>query len=227
MRNPLVTWQQGDRICRSHFLSRSEERAALIVDTLNPESRPRVESSSHPRIPPPRPLPSPDADHPRLAQIDQHNSDHQHLMSLPSSVEAEYTGGQSKYSVLPPVPLPHRSTPPALSHISITSSGRRSVSAPLPLFDNAVPQRSSLLHPPWSTSLLPTAAVVDNRHTPRYSLMPHVHVGLSPGVAPSASPQPSTILVMRDGRYRSRWSLLPDMSPAKHRKSLGCIKCLA
>ena len=44
MRNPLVTWQQGDRICQFCFLSRSEERAALILDTFNPESRPPVES---------------------------------------------------------------------------------------------------------------------------------------------------------------------------------------
>ena len=49
MRNPLVTRQQGDRICRSHFVSHSEEWAALILDTLNPESRPLVELSSHPR----------------------------------------------------------------------------------------------------------------------------------------------------------------------------------
>ena len=84
MRNPLVTWQQGDRICRSHFLSRSEEPAALILDTMNPQSRPLVELSSHPRIPPPRPLPPPDADQPTLTQIDRHNSDRQHVRSLPS-----------------------------------------------------------------------------------------------------------------------------------------------
>ena len=80
MRNPVVTWQQGDRICRSHFLSRSEERAALILDTLNSESRPRVESSSHPRIAPSRPLPPPDADQPTLTQIDRHNSDRRHVV---------------------------------------------------------------------------------------------------------------------------------------------------
>ena len=38
MRNPLITWPQGDRRCQSHFLSRSEERAAFILETLNPES---------------------------------------------------------------------------------------------------------------------------------------------------------------------------------------------
>ena len=220
MHNPLVTWQRGDRICRSHFLSRSEERAALILHILNAESRPYVELSSHPRIPPPRPLPPPDADQPTLTQIDLHNSDRQHVRSLPSPVGANRTGGQSKYSLLPPVHVPHRSTPPALSHSSITSSGRRSVSAPLPLSHHPLPVRSSLLHPPRRTSLLPTAAVADNRHTPKYSLLPHVHVGLSPGVGPSTSPQPSTIPVKRDGRYRSVWSLLPDMPPAKYRKTL-------
>ena len=148
MRNPLVTWQQGDRICRSHSLSRSEERAAWILDTLNPESRPPVELSPHPRIPPPRPLPPPDADQPTLTQIDRHPSDRQHVRSLPLPVEADRTGGQSKYSLLPPVTVPHRGNPPAPSHSSVTSSGRRSVSAPLPLSDNALPPRSSLLHPP-------------------------------------------------------------------------------
>ena len=131
MHNPLVTWQRGDQMCRSHFLSRSEERAALILDILNAESRPYVELSSHPRIPPRGPLPPPDADQPTLTHIDPHNSDRQHVRSLPSPVGADRTGGQSKYSLLPPVPVPHRSTPPALSHSSIASSGRRSVSAPV------------------------------------------------------------------------------------------------
>ena len=220
MRNPLVTWQQGDRICRSHFLSRSEERAALILDTVNPESRLPVELSPHPRIPPPRPLPPPDADQPTLTQIDRHPSDREYVRSLPLPVEADRTGGQSKFSLLPPVTVPHRGNPPALSHSSVTPSGRRSVSAPLPLSDNALPPRSSLLHPPPHTSLLPTAAYADNRHTPWHSLLPHAHVGLSPDVASSAPPQPCTIPVKKDGRYRSRCSLLPDMPPAKYRKTL-------
>ena len=93
MCNPLVTWQQGDRICRPHFLFRSEERAALILDTLNGESRLPVKSSSHPCIPPPRPLPPPDADQPILTQIDRHNSDRQHIRSLLPKVE-DHTGGQ-------------------------------------------------------------------------------------------------------------------------------------
>ena len=118
----------------------------MILDTFIPDSRPPVESSSHPRIPPPRPLPPPDADQSTLTQIYRHHSDRQHIRSLPPPVEANRSGGQSKYSLLPPMPLPHRSNPPALSCTSITSSGRRSVSAPVPLSDNALPQRSSLLH---------------------------------------------------------------------------------
>ena len=148
MRNPLVTWQQGYRIRRSHFLSRSEERAALIFDTLHPKSRPPIESFFHPRIPPPRPSPPADADQPTLTQIDRHNSDRQHIQSLPPLVQADHTGGRSKYSLLPPVPVPHRSTPPALSCTSINSNGRRSVSAPVPLPYNAIPPRISLLLPP-------------------------------------------------------------------------------
>ena len=76
------------------------------------------------------------------------------------------------------------------------------------------------MHPPPRTSMLPTAAFADNRHTPRYSLLPHAHVGLSPDVAAFASPQPFTIPVKKDGPYRSRWSLLLDMPPAKYRKTL-------
>ena len=147
MRNPLVTWQQGDRICRSHFLSRSEKRAAFILDTRNRESRPPVESSSHPRIPPPQ-LPPLDADQPTLTQTDRHNSDRQHIRSLQSLVKAVHTSGRSTYSLLPPVPVPHRSTPPALSCTSIKCIGRRSATAPVPLLDNAIPPRTSLLPPP-------------------------------------------------------------------------------
>ena len=147
MCNPLVTWQQRDLIRRSLFLSRSEERAALILDTLNPESGPHVESSSHSRIPPPRPLPSPDADQPALTQMDRHNSDRQHVRSLRPPVEADHTNGQSKYSPLPSARVPNRSTPPASSCTSITAGSRRSVSAPVPLSDNVIPPTTSLLHP--------------------------------------------------------------------------------
>ena len=198
------------------------QRGAGCIDPGYTESRItspcRVVSPS--RIPPPQPLPPPDADQPTLTQIDRHPSDRQHVGSLPLPVEADCTGGQSKCSLLPPVTAPHRGTPLALSHSSVTSSGRRPVSAPLPLSDNALPPRSSLLHPPPRTSLLPTAAYADNRHTPRHSLLPHAHVGLSPDVAPSAPAQPSTIPVKKDCRYRSRWSLLPDMPPAKYGKTL-------
>ena len=131
MRNPLVTWQRGDHICRSHFVSRSEHRAALILDTLNIESLPPVQSTAHPHIPLPRPLSPPDADQPTLTQIDGHNSDRQHIGSLPPLVETDHRGGQSKYRLSPPVPVPHRSSPPALSCTSINSTGRRSVSAPV------------------------------------------------------------------------------------------------
>ena len=91
MHNPLLTWQQGDQICRSHFLSRSEERATLILDSLKLESLPPVESSSHPCIPPPRALPPPDADQPTLTQIDRNNSNRRHIRSLRPPVEAQGT----------------------------------------------------------------------------------------------------------------------------------------
>ena len=158
LRNPLVTWQQVDRICRSHFLSRSEERATLILDTLNSESGPPVQSSSHPRIPPPRPLPPPDADQPTLTQIDCHNSDRQHIRSLGPIVEADHTGGQSKYSLLPPVPVPHRSTPRALSRTSINSSGRRSISDPFVDYHKALQALQHLLETLLSAPSPPLAS---------------------------------------------------------------------
>ena len=147
MRNPVVTWQQGDRICRSPFLSRSEERTAFIMDTLNRESRPPVESSSHPRIPPPRPLPPLDADQPTLTQIDGHNSDRQHIRPLRPLVEANHTGGQSKYSCCHQCVYHIEAPPPALSRTSVNSSGRCSGSAPVPLPNNLISPRTSLLHP--------------------------------------------------------------------------------
>ena len=108
-------------------------------------------------------------------------------------------------------------TPPPSSCTPINCIGTCSVSAPVPLPGNAIPPRTSLLPPPWRTSLLPNAATLDNRHTPRYSLLPHVHVASSLGATPSASLPPSTVPVNRDGQYGSRWSLLPDIPPAKYR----------
>ena len=164
----------------------------MIPGTLNPQSRPHVGSSSHPRIPPPRPLPPPEADQATYIQIDGHNSDCPHIQSLRPLVEADHTGRQSKYSLLPPVLVPHRSTPVALSCTWVNATGRRSVSPPVPLPDNAIPPRHSLLPPPRRTSPLATAVVADNQQTPRYSLLPHMHVALSPGVAQSASPMSIT-----------------------------------
>ena len=220
--DPPVIWQQGDQICRSYFLSRSEDRAAFSLDTLNPQSRPPVQSSCHPRIPPPRPLPPPEADQTTLTQIDRHNSARQHIRSLGPLLEASHTGGQSKYNLSPPVPVPHRSTPPpvALSCTAINCIGRRSFSVPVPLPNNVIPPSTSLLPPPRRTSLLRTGAIADNEHTPRDSLLPHAHVALSPAVAQSASPLPSAVVIKRDGQYRSQWSLLPDMPPAKYGKIL-------
>ena len=116
--------------------------------------------------------------------------------------------------------------PLALGCISINSASRRSVSAPVTLPDNAIPPRTSLPQhrppPPPAPAHFPVAhaTVADNQQTLRYSLLRHVHVALSPGVAQSASPQPSTVPVKRDGQYRSRWSLLPDMPPAKYPKTM-------
>ena len=81
--------------------------------------------------------------------------------------------------------------------------------------------------PPRRTSLLPIADVADNEETPRYSPLPHVHVALSPGVAQRASPQPSTVPAKKDGQYGSRWSLLPDMPPAKYRKTMRPLHLLS
>ena len=185
MCNPLVTWQRGDPICRSHFLSRSEERAALILDTLNAESCP--------------PVPPPVADQLTLTEIDRHNSVRQQIRSLPPLVEADSSGGQSKYSLLPPVLVPHSSTTLASSALQSLPVVGVQLGPRCPCLIMRYPKGlpSCTPPPPGRTSLLPTAVVADNRHTPRYSLFPHVHVGWSPGVAPFASPQSSTVALRR------------------------------
>ena len=61
-RHPLVTLQKGDRTCPSHFLSCSEERAAWILDTIDPTLRPLVKSCPHLHIQPAGPLFASDAE---------------------------------------------------------------------------------------------------------------------------------------------------------------------
>ena len=49
-KNPLRVWQEGMRISRSHFLSRDEEHAAVVLEILCATPKP-------PRIPKPAPPP--------------------------------------------------------------------------------------------------------------------------------------------------------------------------
>ena len=200
MCNPLVTWPHGNRICRSHFLSCSEERGALILVTLNPNHVPLLSRFPIPVSHPPShflPQMPTNLHLHRLIGTTPIASTYGHFDHLWKQITRD---GQSKYTMLRPVPVPHRSTPHALSCPSINFIGRRSASAPVPQPDNAIPPRTFLLHPHRCTSLLPTAALADNQQTPRYSLLPHGHVALLPGVAQSASPQPSTVPVKRDGQ---------------------------
>ena len=102
-------------------VSRSEDRVALILDTLNPHSCPPLELCSHPRMPPPQPLPPPDAHQPTLTQMDRHNLDREHIRSLGPIVEVDDTRGLSR--------VPHRSTA-----LSCTPSNHFPLATPLAHF---------------------------------------------------------------------------------------------
>ena len=62
-KNPLRVWQEGMRISRSHFLTRDEEHAAVVLEILCATPKP-------PRIPKPPPQPVPRRPPPPAA-IDQ------------------------------------------------------------------------------------------------------------------------------------------------------------
>ena len=87
--NPLRVWQEGMRISRSHFLSRDEEHAAVVLEivcaTPKPPRIPKPAPQPVPRWPPPPPASDPVT----LTQYSRHR----------------------RSSLLPPAPAPKRPYP--------------------------------------------------------------------------------------------------------------------
>ena len=71
-KNPLRVWQEGMRISRSHFLSRDEERAAMVLEILCATPKPPHIPKPAPPPVPRRPLPPPPSDQVTLTQYSRH-----------------------------------------------------------------------------------------------------------------------------------------------------------
>ena len=116
-KNALRVWQEGMRISRSHFLSRHEEHAAMVLEILcAPPKRPLIPKPA-PQPVPRRPLSPPASDHVTLTQYSRHY----------------------RSSHLPPASAPKRSCP--TPQYSSLLQRRASQSAPPP----ERPQFGSLL----------------------------------------------------------------------------------
>ena len=71
-KNPLRVWQEGMRISRSHFLSRDEEHAAVVLEILCATPKPpRIPKLAPPPVPR-WPLPPPPSDQVTLTQYSRH-----------------------------------------------------------------------------------------------------------------------------------------------------------
>ena len=123
-KNPLRVWQEGMRISRSHFLSRDEEHAAVVLEFLCATPKPpRI-----PKPPPPvprRPLPPPPSDHVTLTQYSRHR----------------------RTSLLPLAPAPKRPCP--TPQYGSLLQRRASQSAP-PQFGSLLPAQAPLQRPQTS-----------------------------------------------------------------------------
>ena len=71
-KNPLRVWREGMRISRSHFLSRDEEHAAVVLEILCATPKPPRISKPAPQPVPRRPLPPPASDQVTLTQYSRH-----------------------------------------------------------------------------------------------------------------------------------------------------------
>ena len=71
-KNPLRVWQEGMRISRSHFLSRDEEHAAVVLEILCATPKPPRTPKPAPQPVPRRPLPPPASDQVTLTQYSRH-----------------------------------------------------------------------------------------------------------------------------------------------------------
>ena len=71
-KNPLRVWQEGMRISRSHFLSRDEEHAAVVLEILCATPKPPRIPKPAPQPVPCRPLPPPTSDQVTLTRYSRH-----------------------------------------------------------------------------------------------------------------------------------------------------------
>ena len=71
-KKPLRVWQEGMRISRSHFLSRDEEHAAVVLEILCATPKPPRIPKPAPSPVPRRPLPPPPSDQVTLTQYRRH-----------------------------------------------------------------------------------------------------------------------------------------------------------
>ena len=71
-KNPLRVWQEAMRISRSHFLTRDEEHAAVVLEILCATPKPPRIPKPAPQPVPRRPLPPPASDQMTLTQYSRH-----------------------------------------------------------------------------------------------------------------------------------------------------------
>ena len=71
-KNPLRVWQEGMRISRSHFLTRDEEHAAVVLEILCATPKPPRIPKTAPQPVPRRPLPPPASDQVTPTQYSKH-----------------------------------------------------------------------------------------------------------------------------------------------------------
>ena len=71
-KTPLRVWQEGMRISRSHFLTRDEEHAAVVLEILCATPKPPRIPKPAPQLVPRRPLPPPTSDQVTMTQYSRH-----------------------------------------------------------------------------------------------------------------------------------------------------------
>ena len=128
-KNPLRVWQEGMRISRSHFLSRDEKHAAVVVENLCATPKPPRIPKPAPQPVPRWPLPPPASDQVTLTQYSRHR----------------------RSSLLPFAPAPKRPAPPR-STVLCSSAVRLSPPPPpeRPQFGSLLPAQPPLQRPQTS-----------------------------------------------------------------------------
>ena len=111
-RNPMQMWRSGMRVSPSHFVTRSEERAALVLETLWPVRTIAPARRPHSKREPPRPLPAPNPSSKAPSEL-----------ASPRAAAASATTGSAPKALLPD----HYSAPTTSGEIQ---RGHRDADAP-------------------------------------------------------------------------------------------------